>query len=126
MVEVHQDSFLTPIGDSFYKGRHKVTECVCKLCGNNTIVDTSNLKLGKSLSCGCLTSLLPKKDRTAQVTETGVQIVGYLGESLWKFKYTCGHTSVARIASATGNTTGLCNKCSKVKVTKCWIFNIFN
>lgn len=116
MVEVHSDSFLRPIGERFTKGRHTCVLCECSICKSSRVVDTSLLKSGKIKSCGCLKHLIPKKDRTGEVTSSGVLILGYVGASNWKFSYVCNHSSVGRIGKALSNSTGLCNSCAKTKI----------
>lgn len=115
MVEIHPDSFLKPKGERFSKGRHTYILCECSICKSNRVVDTSLLKSGVIKSCGCLKDLKPKKDRTGEVTASGVLVVGYIGSSKWKFRYVCGHTSVGSIGQAFNNSTGLCNACAKTK-----------
>jgi hypothetical protein len=111
-LDVSPDSYLTPFGETFKLGRHNYINCTCRLCGKEVKVDTSNLKKGHVKSCGCISSLKPRKDRTGTSTPTGIIFVGYLGNSLWRVNYSCGHQNDVPAGAVLASKTGLCNNCS--------------
>jgi hypothetical protein len=113
MIEVHQDSFMVPVGDDF-SGNSVL--CICTLCGNKKQADKQGLKKGAIRSCGCLRDYQPRNDFTGQTLPSGITVVGYVHSALWRVKYTCGHSADVALTQAKVCKTGLCSKCAKTKV----------
>ena len=115
-VVVNENSFMIPeVWELVGGGSHPLVPCTCRLCGAKKDVDAWALKSGAVRSCGCLRNLIPKKDITGLITESGVKVLGYVGDSLWKVQYTCSHLSDVRKGLVYSNKTGLCANCSKSK-----------
>jgi hypothetical protein len=115
-VVVNENSFMIPeVWEVVGGGSHPLVSCTCRLCGTKKDVDAWALKSGAVRSCGCLRSLVPNKDITGLVTDSGVTVLGYIGNSIWRVQYTCSHLSDVPSHLIHQNKTGLCDRCSKSK-----------
>ncbi len=118
-VVVHENSLMLPLETQLVgEDNHPKVECLCRVCGSLKEADVWGLKSGAIISCGCLRSLLPRKDITGTTTAQGIKVIGYVGSSLWRVEYVCGHVSDTKSSTIFKSSTGLCNSCSKTKTCK--------
>lgn len=85
--------------------------CECSICGNIVEVRKSHVTSGAQESCGCSASLKPKVDITGH-TINGVLVMGYVGKSFWRVRFSCGHTSDLRSDTIKRSMTGKCHACA--------------
>lgn len=111
-----ENSYLTYIS----KIRDREHKYLCKLCGNTNITVKKYSESNIPLSCGCISKLKPSgKDFTGQ-SVFGILVYGYISESYWKVKYSCGHWGNLKTGALKnkGRKTSKCKTCnSKIPTT---------
>lgn len=94
-----------------YVGNQK-WKCRCD-CGNETIVFTSNLTRGHTISCGCTrgTGIIGRVVGDLTVTE-------HISDNKYRCVCSCGNECIRTYESITQSRTMCCDECAKVRKTK--------
>ena len=94
-----------------YVGNQK-WKCRCD-CGNETIVFTSNLTRGHTISCGCArgTGIIGRIVGDLTVTE-------HISDNKYRCVCSCGNECIRTYESITQSRTMCCDECAKVRKTK--------
>ena len=94
-----------------YVGNQK-WKCRC-YCGNDTIVFTSNLTRGHTISCGCArgTGIIGRVVGNLTVTE-------HIRDNKYRCVCSCGNECIRTYESITQSRTMYCNECAKKRITK--------
>ena len=109
--------FLTPLEFVHHNGR-AAWKCQCD-CGNIIIVDSNNLRSGKTKSCGCQRNQIISKKVSKNLIG---QKFGYLtvlertkekanGAYIWKCQCDCGNITFVPTGNLTSLHTKSCGKC---------------
>lgn len=104
------------VTEMLQQNSRKMCKCLCD-CGNETIVDSSKLKSGKTQSCGCLQKEVMQKIRF--IDETGnkygkltvLQHYGWMDEkreALWLCQCKCGNTTIVQGGNLRSGNTKSC------------------
>lgn len=99
------DSFLVLEGVS-----EKGVSYYCKLCDKVNTVSKYYAPCNIPLSCGCISSLLPKIDLTG-CSLNGVLFIGYIANSYWRVKYSCGCIRDRTKTSVESRGKSICYSC---------------
>lgn len=102
--------------EMFQQNGRKMCKCLCD-CGNQTIVESGNLKRGNTQSCGCLQKEVMQKIRF--VDETGnkygklavLRQEGWMDarrEALWLCQCECGNTTIVQGGNLRSGNTKSC------------------
>lgn len=95
---------------------NRMCHAACTVCGNIIFIRSSRILGKEQKSCGCLQSLVPRKDVTGK-TINGILFLGYVGKSVWRVKYSCDHVGNSKPSLVKNKITSLCGKCSRAKPT---------
>lgn len=88
------------------------SKCLCKICGKTFVSATRHILNGATKSCGCMASLKGDDDLVGKILDNGIVVVGFVSNSVWRVKYTCGHYGDVSLTQAKNSSTGLCYHCA--------------